>query len=102
MSKPRNFSCPKCYHKISYLELFAFRKDELTCRNCQSKLSPVKSKKFNVGFGLGFIVFIITAETIKFYGYGFSYSLLGGLVLGCLFVIVFSYYIYKETYFKTE
>lgn len=82
--------------------MFNFKQSQTVCKICNSRLSPIKPVKVNLGFGLGFIAFVFSAEISKLFGYAFIYSLIIGVVFGVLFVILFSYYIFKTTNFEIK
>lgn len=97
-----NFICDRCNNKVSFWETFKLKRDHVTiCNTCGTSLYPIKTKSFNWGFALGFIVVVLPGEIV----YRCTDDLVKTFMVGaiCAIIAVFSvaYYTYKTTKFKS-
>jgi len=90
----KKFTCPVCDTKITWKELFIFKKNHVTfCTKCKSHLKPKNPKSFQWGFALGFLGCIIPGY-ISIYIYHDFRSLLVGLISSILSIIIVVVYLF--------
>ena len=97
----KKFSCPRCKAKVSFKELFNFKKGHITkCSNCGAELIPKNVKSFNFGFFIGFPSVVIPAYTILLLYKNLFFAVLVGIVTGAIAILGVAYYTYLTTEFK--
>ncbi len=97
------FICPNCRTKVSYKELFIFKKNHQTiCKKCYANLKPQKTLSFNTTFIMGLIVTVVPGYILM------SYNLPVWIIFGIPFMLAIltilgvALYTYKTTEFEID
>lgn len=95
------FSCPNCKTKVSFKELFVFKRDHQTlCKKCNTTLKPRNIKSFNFGVIIGIVVSGVHAQLYLH----FKKDIFGALTicacLGVISILLIALYTYKTTEFE--
>ncbi len=68
------------------------------CLNCGEKIIPERSKSFTWGYVIGFLSFVILAQTLLYLNHDFLVSFLLALLFGLVSVFFVATYIYTTTH----
>lgn len=95
------FSCPNCKAKISFKELFVFKRDHQTiCEKCNTTLKPRNIKSFNFGAIIGFVVSGVPAQIYLHITNDIIGAMTLAACLGILSIMSMALYTYKTTEFE--
>ncbi len=101
----KNFICPYCNHKQGLTNVFKIKpKQEFKCEKCLNDVLPkfnsIVEKNWNKTIAIGFISSYLPAQISLFLKIDIFSSLIVGLVIGLVFLISYTLFLYKTTFFS--
>ena len=101
MEKKEKFGCPHCKMKLPFFFVTKIKTDHaFDCPNCGEKIIPERSKSFTWGYVIGFLSFVIPAQTLRYLNHNFLVSFLAALLIGLVSVFFVASYVYTTTHLK--
>lgn len=98
MERKVKFECPNCKKKLPFFFMTKIKTDHaFDCLNCDEKIIPERSKSFTWGYVIGFLSFMIPAQTLLYLNHDFLVSFLLALLFGLVSVFFVATYIYTTT-----
>ncbi len=99
MERKEKFECPNCKKKLPFFFVTKIKTDHaFDCINCGEKIIPERSKSFTWGYVIGFLSFVIPAQTLLYLNHDFLVSFLLALLFGLVSVFFVATYIYTTTH----
>lgn len=99
MEMKEKFECPHCKKKLPFFFVTKIKADHaFDCLYCGEKIIPERSKSFTWGFVIGFLSFVIPAQTLLYLNHNFLVSFLVALLFGLVSVFFVASYVYTTTH----
>lgn len=99
MERKEKFECPHCKKILPFFFVTKIKADyAFDCLNCGEKIIPERSKSFTWGYVIGFLSFVIPAQTLFYLNYDFLVSFLAALLFGLVSVFLVASYVYTTTH----
>jgi len=92
------FSCPNCGIRLPFSYVFKIKNDHVfACPCCKQGLKPLKTKSWNWGFAIGFLVVVIPTKLYLSFRDDIVGALAIGAFTGLLSVLAIGLYLYAST-----
>ena len=99
MEMKEKFECPHCKKKLPFFFVTKIKADHaFDCLNCGKKIITERSKSFTWGYVIGFLSFVIPAQTLLYFNHNFLVSFLVALLFGLVSVFFVASYVYTTTH----